>query len=67
MALADHLREFRNRLGISLLGLFVGVVVAFIFWEPIYHFLSQPYCSTSRGRRTATCSRSASSTSSWSA
>ncbi len=51
MALADHLRELRNRLGISLLGLFVGVVVAFVFWEPIYHFLSQPYCGTQQGQK----------------
>lgn len=51
MALADHLRELRNRLGISLLGLFVGVVVAFIYWEPIYHFLSQPYCQTQQGQK----------------
>ena len=49
MALADHLRELRNRLGISLLALLVGVVVAFIFWEPIYSFLAQPYCDTKQG------------------
>ena len=49
MALADHLREFRNRLGISLLALAVGVVVAFIFWEPLYDFLSRPYCQTDQG------------------
>lgn len=51
MALAEHLRELRNRLGISLLGLFVGVVVAFVFWEPIYHFLSAPYCQTRQGSK----------------
>ncbi len=50
MALAEHLRELRNRLGISLLGLFVGVVVAFVLWEPIYAFLSQPYCGTKQGQ-----------------
>jgi sec-independent protein translocase protein TatC len=51
MALADHLREFRNRLGISLLALAVGVVVAFIYWQPIYDFLSQPYCRTQQGAK----------------
>jgi sec-independent protein translocase protein TatC len=50
MALADHLRELRNRLGISLLALAVGVVIAFIFWQPIYDFLSQPYCDTQKGK-----------------
>jgi sec-independent protein translocase protein TatC len=48
MALADHLRELRNRLGISLLALGVGVVLAFVFWEPIYDFLAQPYCDTQK-------------------
>jgi sec-independent protein translocase protein TatC len=52
MALADHLRELRNRMGISLLALAVGVVVAFFFWQPIYDFLRQPYCSTGQGEKT---------------
>jgi sec-independent protein translocase protein TatC len=46
MALVDHLRELRNRLAISLLAIAVGVVVAYIFWQPIYDFLRAPYCST---------------------
>jgi sec-independent protein translocase protein TatC len=54
MALADHLRELRNRLGISLLALAVGVVVAFIYWEPIYAFLSAPYCATGAGTKDCT-------------
>jgi sec-independent protein translocase protein TatC len=54
MALADHLRELRNRLGISLLALAVGVVVAFIYWEPIYGFLSAPYCATGPGTKDCT-------------
>ena len=52
MALGDHLRELRNRLAVSLLGIAVCVVVAFVFWEPIYEFLREPYCSTSVGERT---------------
>ena len=51
MALGDHLRELRNRLGIALLALAVGVVVAFVFWEPLYHFLSRPYCQTQQGAK----------------
>jgi sec-independent protein translocase protein TatC len=54
MALADHLRELRNRLGISLLALAVGVIVAFIHWEPIYAFLSAPYCATGAGTKDCT-------------
>jgi len=51
MALADHLRELRNRLGISILAFGIGTVIAFIFWEPIFHFLRQPYCSTGQGAK----------------
>ena len=46
MALIDHLREFRNRLGISLLALAVCVVVALVFREAVFDFLKQPYCDT---------------------
>ena len=51
MALADHLRELRNRLGISILAFGIGAVVAFIFWRPIFDFLRQPYCSTGQGQK----------------
>jgi len=51
MALAEHLRELRNRLGISILALGIGVVIAFIFWEPISEFLRRPYCSTGQGAK----------------
>src|SRR5687768_9832434 len=50
MALADHLRELRNRLGISLLALAVGVVLSFIYWQPLYDFLAAPYCETRQGQ-----------------
>ena len=50
MALVDHLRELRNRMGISLLALAVGVVVAFIYWQPLYDFLAEPYCQTRQGQ-----------------
>jgi sec-independent protein translocase protein TatC len=50
MALADHLRELRNRLAVSLVALGLAVVViAFFFWHPLYDFLSRPYCDTQRG------------------
>ena len=44
MSLVEHLRELRNRLGIALLGIFVGVVAAWFFYQPIYDFLKAPYC-----------------------
>ncbi|MEU0478015.1 twin-arginine translocase subunit TatC [Streptosporangium sp. NPDC006013] len=40
----EHLRELRNRLIIAMLGLLVGVVVGFIFFGPIWQFVSAPYC-----------------------
>jgi sec-independent protein translocase protein TatC len=46
MALIEHLREFRNRLGISLLALAVAVVVALIFRARVFDFVKQPYCDT---------------------
>lgn len=51
MGLADHLRELRTRLGLSILAIFVFAVVVFIFWEPVYAFLRQPFCATSAGQR----------------
>ena len=50
MGLADHLRELRTRLGISLLAIGACAVVVFIFWEPVYAFIRQPYCETTPGR-----------------
>lgn len=44
MPLVEHLRELRNRLAKSLLVITIGIIVAFIFWEPILTFLKQPYC-----------------------
>lgn len=51
MALVDHLRELRNRLAIALVAIAVGVIVAYVFWQPIYDFLRQPYCATTPGRK----------------
>lgn len=50
MGLTDHLRELRSRLGWSMLAIFVAMVVAFIFWQPVLEFLKQPYCATSAGQ-----------------
>ena len=45
MPLMDHLRELRNRLGKVLLILGLGAVVGFVFYQPIWDFLTDPYCS----------------------
>lgn len=42
----EHLRELRNRLGISLLALAVCVAVALIFRGQVFDVLTRPYCQT---------------------
>jgi sec-independent protein translocase protein TatC len=51
MSLSDHLRELRSRLGWSLLAIGAAMVVAFLFWQPVFDFLKQPYCDTAAGAR----------------
>ena len=53
MALVEHLRELRNRLGISLLALAVCVVVGLVFREQLFDLIKQPYCTTSVAERAA--------------
>ncbi len=50
MALIEHLRELRNRLGISLLALAVCVVVALVFREAVFDLVKRPYCDTAVAR-----------------
>lgn len=50
MTLSQHLRELRYRMLVSAAALAVGVIVAYVLWEPIFEFLRQPYCGTRRGR-----------------
>ena len=50
MALIDHIRELRNRLGISLLALAVCVVVALVFREHVFDLIKRPYCQTEVAR-----------------
>ncbi|MEV4892757.1 twin-arginine translocase subunit TatC [Nonomuraea sp. NPDC055795] len=45
MPLMDHLRELRNRIVISVLALAVTTVVGLIFFDPIWKFMAEPYCS----------------------
>jgi sec-independent protein translocase protein TatC len=53
MALIEHLRELRNRLGVSLLALGVCVVVALIFRARVFDVVKQPYCDTKVARQAA--------------
>jgi sec-independent protein translocase protein TatC len=43
MPLMGHLRELRTRLVRAVLAIVVGTVIAWIFYEPILDFLTQPY------------------------
>jgi sec-independent protein translocase protein TatC len=42
MSLSDHLREFRNRLGICVLAVVVGFVVAWVFYGQLLDLLTSP-------------------------
>jgi sec-independent protein translocase protein TatC len=45
MPLMDHLRELRNRLLKAALALVLAMVVGFVFFNPIWHLVSHPFCS----------------------
>jgi sec-independent protein translocase protein TatC len=44
MTLAEHLRELRRRLLISLVAIVAGTIVAFVFHHTILSVLTRPYC-----------------------
>ena len=51
MPLIDHLRELRNRLLKAALALVLAMALGFVFFNPIWHFVSHPFCSAViRGR-----------------
>ena len=43
MTLAEHLRELRHRLLISVIAIVAGTIVAFAFHHQILHVLTRPY------------------------
>jgi sec-independent protein translocase protein TatC len=45
MPLMDHLRELRNRLIKAMLALLVGTAIGWIFFNPVWDFLKEPYCA----------------------
>jgi sec-independent protein translocase protein TatC len=46
MALADHLREFRNRLFVSMCAVAVGSVFGWIYYQELLYLLQQPLDAT---------------------
>ena len=50
MSLAEHLRELRRRLIISVAAMAVGALVAFVFYNHVLSFLVHPYCQAQRRR-----------------
>src|ERR1700742_3021006 len=52
MPLIDHLRELRNRLLKAALALVLVMVLGFVFFNPIWHFVSHPFCSATINGRT---------------
>jgi sec-independent protein translocase protein TatC len=50
MPLFDHLRELRNRVVKAALALVAGMIVGFVFFNPVWHFIERPLCKvTIRG------------------
>ena len=50
MPLFDHLRELRNRVVKAALALIAGMIVGFVFFNPVWHFIERPLCrATIRG------------------
>jgi sec-independent protein translocase protein TatC len=45
MPLMDHLRELRNRVVKMALGVIAGMIVGFVFFNPVWHFIERPLCS----------------------
>ena len=51
MPLMEHIRELRNRLLKVLLGLALGMVVGWIFFNPVWRFIERPYCKIPQHNR----------------
>jgi sec-independent protein translocase protein TatC len=45
MPLFDHLRELRNRIVKMALALIAGMIVGFVFFNPVWHVIERPLCS----------------------
>jgi sec-independent protein translocase protein TatC len=45
MPLMDHIRELRNRVVKMALALIAGMVIGWVFFSPIWAFITRPYCN----------------------
>jgi sec-independent protein translocase protein TatC len=46
MPLMDHIRELRNRVVKMALGLGAGMIVGFVFFNPVWKVIERPLCAT---------------------
>jgi len=53
--LIEHLTELRTRLMRAAMAFIVGMVISFIFWNPIFNFLTHPLCNALAERGQDTC------------
>lgn len=54
MPLMDHIRELRNRVVKIALALVAGMVLGYVFFDPIWNFITRPYCRAVGGCHTGT-------------
>ncbi len=52
MPLMDHIRELRNRVVKIALALVGGMVLGYVFFDPIWNFITRPYCRAVGGCHT---------------
>ena len=52
MPLMDHIRELRNRVVKIALALAAGMVLGYVFFDPIWNFITRPYCRAVGGCHT---------------
>ncbi|MEV4579095.1 twin-arginine translocase subunit TatC [Nonomuraea jabiensis] len=51
MPLMEHLRELRNRLLIAAAAVVVGIIVGWIFFDPVWAFIKEPFCETPQAQQ----------------
>ena len=51
MALMEHVRELRRRVFISFIAVLICVIVAWVFYHPIFNLMTNPYCNLPASRR----------------
>lgn len=44
MPLMDHIRELRNRVVKAALAMVAGMIIGWVFFNPIWHYITRPYC-----------------------